>query len=56
MRHPGGNYVRRLLVMLKLVKMTRVISGGSDRGRDSPPRCWKEINSRAVEKASFACG
>src|SRR5947208_12491412 len=35
MRHMGGNYVRRLLVMLKLVKMTRVISGGSDRGRDS---------------------
>jgi len=43
MRHMGGNYVRRLLVTLKVVKMTIVMSGSSDRGRDCAPTRWKDI-------------
>src|SRR6266571_2223846 len=56
MRHMGGNYVRRLLVMLKLVKMTRVISGGSDRGRTLHQGVGRIVNSSAVEKAPSPAG
>ncbi len=42
MRHTGGNYVRRLLVTLKLVKMTIVISKSSDWGKDCASTRWKD--------------
>lgn len=52
----GGNYVRRLLVMLKLVKMTRVIGVGSDRGRTARQRVRKIFKPCAVEEALSPAG